>query len=453
MAKKVNSKWVVEIEMMKCAASTSAGKAAQQSIYRVPEWLKNSNNMKAYQPQVMALGPFHHGAPNLMPMEEHKDRAVVRRLTKRGKSGQAYIDAIYGVAEQLLAAYGKDLRKEWHAANNRQSFVEMMVRDGCFLLELISLGLRPQSPDGGDGDLFFNAHNYMYMRGAIISDVLAMENQLPLLLLQTLLRVDYGTTANALTDGDEGVEDQTDENINLRMLRFLGRQWRPEWVRPLGLHPLHLYHSSLTYGGPGEPAGQGSMEEIMPSAVEIHEAGVQFHKSETDSLLDVHFKRGGMLSMPALMVDDTFEGIFLNLLAFEHQHAPAAGNAVTAYVFFMDNIIDTAEDVSLLKARGIFNNYLGSDDALAKLINDTLSKGVVMSPFSVINKVQREVKNHCRKPWNKWRANFMHTYLRNPWVFISLVAASILLLATVLQTGYTVAAFYQASATQSPDIN
>ncbi|XP_044367330.1 UPF0481 protein At3g47200 [Triticum aestivum] len=437
--------------MMKCAPSTSAGKAAQQSIYRVPEWAKNTNNTKAYQPQVMALGPFHHGAPNLVPMEEHKVRAVVRRLTKSRKTAQAYKDAINGVAERLLAAYGKDPRKEWPAANNRKSFVEMMVRDGCFLLELISLGLTPP-PDDDGGDLFFNAHNYMYMRGAIISDVLAMENQLPMLLLQTLLRVDYGTTPNAHTDGDVGVEDQTDEKINLRMLRFLGRQWRPEWVRPLGLHPLHLYHSSLTYGGPGEPEGQGSMEEIMPSAVEIHEAGVHFHKSETDSLLDVHFKHGGMLSMPALMVDDTFEGIFLNLLAFEHLHAPA-GNTVTAYVFFMDNIIDTAEDVSLLKAKGIFNNYLGSDDALAKLINDTLSKGVVMSPCSVINKVQHEVKKHCKKPWNKWRANFMHTYLRNPWVFISLVAASILLLATVLQTGYTVAAFYQASATRSPDIN
>lgn len=156
--------------------------------------------------------------------------------------------------------------------------------------------------------------------------------------------------------------------------------------------------------------------------------------------------------MPVLMVDDSFEGIFLNLLAFEHQHA-AAGNGVTAYVFFMDNIIDTAEDVSLLKSKGIFKNYLGSDDALAKLINDTLSKGAVMSRFSVISKVQHEVKNHCKKPWNEWRANFMHTYLRNPWVFISLVAASILLLATVLQTVYTVVAFYQASARRSPDIN
>jgi len=36
----------------------------------------------------------------------------------------------------------------------------------------------------------------------------------------------------------------------------------------------------------------------------------------------------------------------------------------------------------------------------------------------------------------------MNNYLSNPWVFISLVAAAILLIATIMQTIYTVVPFY-----------
>jgi hypothetical protein len=56
--------------------------------------------------------------------------------------------------------------------------------------------------------------------------------------------------------------------------------------------------------------------------------------------------------------------------------------------------------------------------------------------------VQWKLKAHCRKRRNRWRASFVKTYLRNPWVFISLVAAAILLVATLLQTVYTIVQFY-----------
>ena len=79
----------------------------------------------------------------------------------------------------------------------------------------------------------------------------------------------------------------------------------------------------------------------MPSAMEIYEAGIHFRVSDTDSLLDVHFERG-KLSMPAIRVDDRTEKKFLNLMAFERLH-PGAGNDVTAYVLFMDNIISSAK--------------------------------------------------------------------------------------------------------------
>jgi Plant protein of unknown function len=87
--------------------------------------------------------------------------------------------------------------------------------------------------------------------------------------------------------------------------------------------------------------------------MELYEAGIRFKQSRTTSLHDIHFK-GGALSLPVIVVDDATEYVFLNLMAFERLHV-GAGNEVTSYVFFMDNIIDSAKDVSLLTSKGMTN--------------------------------------------------------------------------------------------------
>jgi len=164
--------------------------------------------------------------------------------------------------------------------------------------------------------------------------------------------------------------------------------------------------------------------DIIRSAVELYEAGIRFRKTNSDSLHNIRF-HGGVLSMPAVSVDDSTEYMFLNLMAFERLHV-GAGNDVTAYVFFMDNIIDSAKDVALLSTSGIIQNAIGSDKAVAQLFN-SISKDVVLEPQSSLDAVQREVNAYCGKPWNFWRANLVHTYFRSPWAFMSLAAAVFLL--------------------------
>ncbi|KAI3891935.1 hypothetical protein MKX03_031593, partial [Papaver bracteatum] len=66
------------------------------------------------------------------------------------------------------------------------------------------------------------------------------------------------------------------------------------------------------------------------------------------------------------MVDDTTESTFLNLIAYERFHV-GEGSEVNACIFFMDRIIDSSKDVSLLHSKGIIKNALGSDKEVAKL--------------------------------------------------------------------------------------
>jgi hypothetical protein len=107
----------------------------------------------------------------------------------------------------------------------------------------------------------------------------------------------------------------------------------------------------------------------------------------------------------------------------------------------MDSIINSERDVALLRSKGLVKSGLGSDREVADLFN-TISKGAVMSPFCRLLDVQRKMSDHCRKPWNRWRATFEHTYLNNPFVFISLLAAVVVVVGTVLQVVYAAVSYY-----------
>jgi len=239
---------------------------------------------------------------------------------------------------------------------------------------------------------------------------------------------------------------QNNDVINRMVLRFMSPTSRlpSAGSSSLGLHALDVRRRSMLHGHyqQDSPRSRDIVPEtdIIRSALELYEAGIRFKKSNTDSLHNIRF-RHGVLTMPAVSVDDSTEYMFLNMMAFERLHV-GAGNDVTAYVFFMDNIIDSAKDVALLSTSGIIQNAVGSDKAVAQLFN-SISKDVVLEPDSALDAVHREVNAYCRKPWNLWRANLIHTYFRSPWAFLSLAAAIFLLVMTVMQTVYTVLQFYQ----------
>lgn len=164
------------------------------------------------------------------------------------------------------------------------------------------------------------------------------------------------------------------------------------------------------------------------SAVELDEAGISFQKSETSNFGDVSFKRG-VLRLPFMVLDENIPYIFHNLTAFESLHIEV-GKEVTMFLLFMSSIINSAKDVSILCQSGILINAYGSYEDIAKLFNE-------------FSKMRSEIDEFCKKRWNKWRANLTQTYFRNPWSMVSLVAAIFLFALTSIQTGYSIAQFYQ----------
>ncbi|XP_062202627.1 UPF0481 protein At3g47200-like [Phragmites australis] len=423
------SAWVADVEKAVADVHASAEESARwrrHSIYRVPACIKDLN-CKAYQPQVVSLGPFHHGEPHLRPMDAHKRRSLVHFLRRARRPLSEFAAAVGDAVERLEGAY-QGLGDEWRGG---ERFLELMVTDGCFLLEVMRTANRREVNDYADDDPVFSAHGLLYTVPYIRRDMLMIENQLPLLVLDRLLAVESGKEGN-------------EELINGMVLRFLSpAAWPLVTGVGLALHPLDVLRRSLLYGptpGPQAPPEESAPpDDIIRSAEELYEAGVRFKRSQTSSLLDIRF-RNGTLYLPPIAVDDTTEYMLLNLMAFERLHT-GAGNDVTAYVFFMDNMVDSARDVALLTARRVVQNTVGSDKAAAKLFSG-LSRDVVLGPQSPLDDVHREVNAYCRKRRNRWRANLVHTYFRSPWSFLSLAAAVFLLAMTIMQTLYTVLQFY-----------
>ena len=80
-----------------------------------------------------------------------------------------------------------NLDEKW-LTEGRDEFVQMTVMDGCFLLESLERYF-----DYPRGNPVFSYHGCLTLYTAIQSDIVVMENQLPLLVLYTLLAVERHT--------------------------------------------------------------------------------------------------------------------------------------------------------------------------------------------------------------------------------------------------------------------
>ncbi|KAM7496228.1 hypothetical protein LguiA_020642 [Lonicera macranthoides] len=341
-------------------------------IYKVPSHVTEINK-KAYKPQARSNKPLW-----------------------------SYVEALSQVSQELKDSYWT-LDLVWQQDTN--AFLQLMIRDGCFMLETLRIATQMMN-DYATNDLIFNNHE--------TGCQFAIEN--------------------------EKVEDK--ESINKLILKFCNHKTQVVSSMDRCLHVLDCtekayYGKTLNTKGPIITKRQNSIVPALrrmgirsldqrQSSMKL-ESGSRKVKPETSQ--DISFK-GGILRLPPIVVDDTAGSMFLNQIAFERFHV-GAGNEVTSYIFFMDNIIDTAKDVSLLQKQGIIQNAIRSDKAVAELFN-SLSKYIMLDPESSLDVVHKIVHKYCKKPWTEWRANLIHTYFRSPWAILSVIAAVFLFALTII---------------------
>lgn len=454
-----DSEWVISIKekLEQARQDDEAGSWAKLSIYKVPQHLREGGDDRAYVPQIVSLGPYHHSKKRLRQMDRHKWRSLHHVLKRNSQDIKIYLESMKELEEKARACY------EGPMSLSSNEFAEMMVLDGCFVLELF------RGASEGFTRLGYPRNDPVFaMRGSMHSiqrDMIMLENQLPLFILDRLFGLQFGEPEKkgivaklALRFFDPLMP--TDEPLTKGERNKLESSLRYANIfDPLsdqgGLHCLDVFRKSLLRSGPKpEPpkiwikrrshanrVADKRRQQLIHCVTELREAGVKFRKRKTDRFWDIKFKNG-ILSIPRLFIHDGTKSLFLNLIAFEQCHFDCS-NDITSFVIFMDNLINSPEDVGYLHYCGIIEHWLGSDAEVADLFNRLCEEVVFDINDSYLSRLSENVNQYYNHKWNAWRASLRHKYFNNPWAIISLVAAVVLLLLTFAQTFYGVYGYYR----------
>lgn len=197
-----------------------------------------------------------------------------------------------------------------------------------------------------------------------------------------------------------------------------------EDASPTLLQNGHEATTSLEEGAPPED----TLLQIIHPAVDLRKAGIHFRHCDIEH---THFE-GNSLYLPQISIDDFTETLLRNLIAFE-MCKPSQINFVSCYVSLMDDLIDSAEDVALLRRKKIIRNCIGSDTEIAELFNG-LCKGVTVGPEDPFHKLKRDVNAYYEDKKYLWFAQLVNEHFSTPWKALALAGAIILLLLSVVQT-------------------
>jgi hypothetical protein len=396
--------------------------APECCIFRVHTQLRKTNE-KAYDPQVLAIGPYHRGKDDLRLMEDHKLRYLQLLLQRRRESNvETYIKAIRELEGRVREFYAEPI------SLTTDEFVEMMLLDGFFIIELLRKRTMEVLMD--ECDPIFQLGWMFYSLGR---DLLLFENQIPFFLLTKLFEMtEIPNQQNNLIDVAihfVRVSLPCGDRISLSCDGSLQN------IK----HLLDLVYKLVTSPSVEIGIDWSIVHEkewsSIPSAIELQEAGVKFKKLEKGTLFDIKFNNG-VIEIPLMKIEERSESILRNMAAYEQYSQNNHLKFITGYVSFMGYLINSPKDVEFLRRRGIIENFLGDDEAVSTMFKNLGNNAIVFNLHFA--ELFRNVNKHCGRRQNVWMANLKHNYFSSPWAFISFLAAASLLLLTLTQTIFSI---------------
>lgn len=395
------------------------------SIFRVPPSLDEIDT-KAYRPRIVSIGPYHHGIDHLTMIEEHKIRFVFSLLNRNNNLS----DNLHPCFQSLFASEEK-LRlcfSENTARFKTREFIEMMIRDGCFILELIlqALEIVPRNPD-------YPIFSMDWILPTLVQDFLKLENQIPFSVLQKLYEI-------ALPEANEILQ-----NLILKFFRiYLKLPGRRFSKKIKTNHVLDLVRDSLQpYKTEQETNDDITHPREIQPVNKLNEAGIKFQARRRNGIgfLDIKFSNGA-LKIPELRMDSFVICLILNSVAFEQCYGHTE-KFMTNYVVFMNCLMHKPDDARFLSDCKIVGNCYGTDEDVAGFFGRVGREVGLDSKKSYLGKVIEEVDEYC---WNNWRvkwARLKKKYFDSPWSFMVALAVVTLLFLTVLQALFAYLAYSQ----------
>ncbi|XP_078169247.1 uncharacterized protein LOC144563639 [Carex rostrata] len=214
-------------------------------------------------------------------------------------------------------------------------------------------------------------------------------------------------------------------------------------------HLLHIFHWSRSPEGKFRTISRPfkKMDSFyIPSASSMHLSETVF-KKHADGSIDVsysHRRLSGVMKLAPWHISEYSPKIYESLLRFERGYGLFCGYPFTAYVACMVCLLQTEEDVQLLRAKGIIPSTRNDEKEVlssVKQFRTFLCDDVPMSN-DLANLSAKVMANHQRSVI-RYYGEFKSRYCSNPWITASVIAGICLFVLTFLQTMYGMLSYYK----------
>ncbi|XP_066325408.1 UPF0481 protein At3g47200-like [Miscanthus floridulus] len=482
------------------------GESRRMTIFRVPAHVRDASK-ELYEPRLVSIGPYYRGWEALRAMEQHKWR-YMRELMGRPPQPAAslgdYVRAVRDVEQEARRCYsertsifdaaqseppgGGEIEEEQSRHDGDpggpgpDSFAEMLMLDGCFILEFFAKWYK------GEPDKLCDV---AWVLPLLHSDLLLLENQIPFFILEALFHVVSPTatkldliklilhrlkfssyelsTAEELVQSDiqhllhlfyEAIMPRDDETASVQdstppslqyfvQLRQMGVRLKkavstrfvfirdmprvPHWMKTTLpatlLRKVGAWFSKLLAMIRRTPPASAPTL-VVPSVTQLREAGVRFEKKESPRhMFDIAFDRdSGVLEMPRMEVDYANVALLVNLVAFEQTRGlPGDGDTsrrLSSYAALVGALVRTGKDVEHLQKRGIVENLLdGDDDAATKFFQHLGDCSTLNYKSHMFAGMFEDLRQFYHSSWRRHKAKFLRDHCNSPWAVLALVVA------------------------------
>ncbi|KAF3787653.1 UPF0481 protein [Nymphaea thermarum] len=398
-------------------------------------------------PHFLGIGPYHSKNPS------HTLEDTVLNLVLERTQICRTEDVVNALRDDALR-----VRERYEGADiglynlpQKDEFVNVLVRDGCLVLELMHIMTTVKHPFRtiatrfSSAQLEFPLNNTMQRH--ILLDVLRVDNQIPMAFLQSLYsHLQY-----------------RDQSFEAMLNKFLGFLLMKRLEVPNLAGSCHLLDAARmkflpSMVGDSRVAGSATGACLSPfgemsvrySAIDLEDSRV------TISLADEGMVKWGprpsgipflkpFLKLPHILINRDSECIFRNMVGYEQRLVEDDDQPVSSYLRLLSDLVLTAADARVLTFQGIIDNQLGSLEDVVKFFRD-LDLGRTYG-IDMLSNVRKDINTHCGKKWIFKLADLRHTYFRSPWSYCSLAAALILLILTILQVLYAMLAYHLPKST------
>ncbi|PON64828.1 hypothetical protein TorRG33x02_272440 [Trema orientale] len=346
------------------------------SIVRVPAHVREVDE-KAYKPKLLYIGPFHLNEPILKPMESQKLRFVTRLQGKLGRQN------LLGDLESHMKNLETETRECYSEdfEHSSDSFVRMLVVDALFIVEFLRLY------EKGSQEIYSLTH---------MSNNPAPFENLALKFFSTLMLLPENfpsEVTNATTQ-----ESEPHHLLDLFQRSFISRR-------------VERSSSQNSTRNRGDNLRATDIHELprrgwVKNAKMLDLAGIRLcARQGGDDLLAIKFRRR-VLAIPTLTLDDDTVHLLRNLIAYE-QSSTCVKPLVTCLAIFLDSIVETPDDIILLRDKGIIKHDKGSNDEILDLLKSLSREIEFDTKYCYLIKQIEDINKFCDSLGAKFRRSAM----------------------------------------------